>query len=704
VTQKVARYNPVLLQVRLPDTATRLPSAATVRAQASSNAAGQPSGREPDASDGVDYGRLVPAAWVVGSAGLTVYFLVGLGVLAAMRVRSRRCEVEIVKRAAAECSAELKLRRVVVREAEGVSTPCVAGIFSPIVYLPRGWALSQPESTVAMCVRHEAVHVKNRDLLWMALCRCCQIALWPQPFVWLLARAMHVANEEVCDGTVVAGGASRAAYADSLVSLVEARHGARGLVFGFGIAHSRSTLARRVEALVRYSARLETRVSKSARLGLAIALACALSLTVFVFGVANPHQQQAAKTAPAAPYWDVPSPPRGLKRIRIVTPAGHLVKQARAALWTTFGAKLDAKLCEVPVKAGSVEVDFSKSGMRSDYLVVEAPGYGLTFACGWPNPLGDEDFVLRRAVRIDGRLLLPNGRPAVGVRVFPSFVWTEEPAGPGKGKPGAAGALEFGSSPLRDRYTAITDDQGRYAIPGLPQECEIALDTDDVRFAGISRTSPITVGSSPRVSLSPIRLQEPGSLEGIVTRAGKPVPGAYVDCISENRTDSWSDQRNVRTDASGAFRIDRLPANMYGLSVMLGRPLCDEVTAPAFDRVVLREGERKRSFQFALVPGALVKGRVTYTTGRPAAYVFVSFKGPELPASINVITGVAADSDGWYSFRVPAGRQRVSAGPPDHEKVVEVDVAEGEVKTLDFVLPAKREAGTAPWSTLKPRP
>jgi probable HAF family extracellular repeat protein len=86
-----------------------------------------------------------------------------------------------------------------VRESAGVSAPCVAGLFRPIILLPRNITQTLSPDEIQLALAHELAHLQRCDL-WMALLPAAAQALFFfHPLVWLGCREWAAAREEACD-------------------------------------------------------------------------------------------------------------------------------------------------------------------------------------------------------------------------------------------------------------------------------------------------------------------------------------------------------------------------------------------------------------------------------------------------------------------------------------------------------------------------
>jgi beta-lactamase regulating signal transducer with metallopeptidase domain len=125
------------------------------------------------------------------------------------------------------------------------------GVVHPAVLLPADWLQSQSNDDLHTVLAHEAAHLRNYDLHWLAVSRVLSIALWAQPLYWFVRRRMRLDQEALADAAA-AELTSRQNYAEKLVALahhVAARPAVR-LSTAVGLWEGPSQLRRRVALLI----------------------------------------------------------------------------------------------------------------------------------------------------------------------------------------------------------------------------------------------------------------------------------------------------------------------------------------------------------------------------------------------------------------------------------------------------------------------
>lgn len=128
-----------------------------------------------------------------------------------------------------------------------VTSPCVLGLWAPIIALPREAATLEADTLDAILV-HELAHVRRYDDIAQFIQHLVRACAAAHPAVWWIDRQLTVEREAACDDWVVTLASSPRAYARCLVGLAACRTGAEGLQVA--MRGGRSQLAARVHRLV----------------------------------------------------------------------------------------------------------------------------------------------------------------------------------------------------------------------------------------------------------------------------------------------------------------------------------------------------------------------------------------------------------------------------------------------------------------------
>ena len=189
-------------------------------------------------------------AWLFGCALSTLRLLAGRSRARRILANSRPMADQATRRAlAAVCASAGVTAPVGLRESDVVRAPLLWGWRKPVIVIPSGWSSDLPDDEVRATLAHEVAHVRRRDFVANLLQRALGVPLFFHPGAWLASRRIALAREELCDAWALRLGTDPASYARSLAAAAERAHGGLAPV-SLGIAESRSTLLRRVEAVM----------------------------------------------------------------------------------------------------------------------------------------------------------------------------------------------------------------------------------------------------------------------------------------------------------------------------------------------------------------------------------------------------------------------------------------------------------------------
>jgi protocatechuate 3,4-dioxygenase beta subunit/5-hydroxyisourate hydrolase-like protein (transthyretin family) len=303
---------------------------------------------------------------------------------------------------------------------------------------------------------------------------------------------------------------------------------------------------------------------------------------------------------------------------------------------------------------------------------VHMPGWGWSFAA-YQAPEAEAQVRVRPGAVLRVSFLDPNGNPARGLRIKVVGLWAKD-------------TYEYFPIPpyLQDQFLVTTDARGAVSFPGLPLEGEATVEVDEARYAALSpEERQVQVVPDQGAGENQVRLAFGATLSGRVVydATGEPAAGVRVgaarliqsglraggaetkehvsDIISPGREEPHDrGSREAVTDAQGRYRITRLGPGSFNVALDLRGPLAARWTAPAHEAVSVSAGDSIEGVDFALVPGAVIKGRAyAKRTGLPLAGVGASVYGPAHPRSGMWAQTVKTGADGTYSLRVPPGQQ-----------------------------------------------
>ena len=207
-------------------------------------------------ADPITLGQIAVTLWLTGVAIMAVWFAI---------VNLRHCRMLRKNREKLDVDSA-----VAVYISEEVATPCLVGLFRPVVYLT-------PESAENPVVRrhvltHELTHYRHKDHIW-SLVRCvCLCVYWFNPLVWVAAWFSRRDCELACDEGALRrlGENERIAYGESLLDVVSrASRPANLMQTATAMNETKKQLKERVNFIVK-----KRKISLIA--GIAMVLVCAI--------------------------------------------------------------------------------------------------------------------------------------------------------------------------------------------------------------------------------------------------------------------------------------------------------------------------------------------------------------------------------------------------------------------------------------------
>jgi len=215
-------------------------------------------------TSGVTYVYAVFAVvWASGAAVLLARLAFCHIRLMRIRVRAQRVEGAGSRDELRTLSQAALVRVPAFLMSDDVQAPLLTGLFRPAIIIPKGEGPAVMAAEVHAVLVHELAHLARHDCLWNLIARILCAVAFPQPLVWVLARRMEEASDEVADDTVLCAGVPATCYARNLADWAERftpspHEGAAGI----GVISFRSSVARRIARTLRRGRPLATRISR----------------------------------------------------------------------------------------------------------------------------------------------------------------------------------------------------------------------------------------------------------------------------------------------------------------------------------------------------------------------------------------------------------------------------------------------------------
>jgi beta-lactamase regulating signal transducer with metallopeptidase domain len=551
-----------------------------------------------------------------------------------------------------------------IRLADRIGQPVAVGLLRPAIVLPADLASIASNQALSAALRHEAAHIRNGDLVHLAVLRLLLPVLYLHPLYWWMRRRVRLDQELLADGA--ASGPNRTAYAETLLNWARSTVGPRREQWAGALALIKrpSELHRRIAALLDPRWNPEARCPRIWRISAwGLILVAALGLS---FGTLRPGVVAAA-SAPDAVKTESQAADAIVFRGRVVDPDGRPFSGAR--LYLNY-YRWEAQDRHQPVRATSDrEGRFRFAVARTDFdrphiepwqnarVVAFADGYAPS---GSDSEAYDHDRELtvrlaRDDVPVTGRLVDLEGRPIAGATIRVASISTA-PGGDLAPWIAAVAAREGTLNDLAFRYLkdirapqsdrlpemppVTTTPDGRFMIRGIGRERLADLIVEGPTIRTLEASVMTRKGESVRVPMfgrrkdewfkvyhaARLELTAPPSrpIEGIVRDrdTGAPIPGVTIRSDRLADLDLVNNQLiKTKTDASGRFRLTGMPLGK-GNEVVIAPPedqpylashrKLDELTAAGPLRV-----------EFVLKRGVWVEGKVTdKATGKPAFCMF----------------------------------------------------------------------------------
>lgn len=261
---------------------------------------------------------LAAAIWGIGALLAMVRVVRGVQLAALLRRTSRPITSVAWQRAIDLARARVVLPRVVpVMESECITVPCVAGLWRPVILVPRHGEQWSAESMYSAVV-HELTHVQRRDVLAQLIANVACAIHWYNPLSWRVARGASLAREQACDDAALKHDAVPSEYAELLLALIPFAPSRTAPAMGTVSLTTPSNIGVRVRAILNPATNREPASLSSRAFVSIVGLACALgvgtaSITKAQQAVVSPRSERDVIAAAVRQACSQPSPTRSVE-------------------------------------------------------------------------------------------------------------------------------------------------------------------------------------------------------------------------------------------------------------------------------------------------------------------------------------------------------------------------------------------------------
>jgi beta-lactamase regulating signal transducer with metallopeptidase domain len=187
-------------------------------------------------------------------------------------------------------------RKVTLLLSSRVNVPVVMGAIRPVILLPVATISQLTPQQLEAIVLHELAHIRRHDYLINVVQTLLETALFFNPFVWLISRAIRRERELCCDDLVVSCAAEPIHYARALANLAQLAT-ASGNTLSLAASGQKNELLTRIKRIMEMN---NTRPSSGRYPALAIATAALLLVASVATFTPTFAQKSDKEKAPAS--------------------------------------------------------------------------------------------------------------------------------------------------------------------------------------------------------------------------------------------------------------------------------------------------------------------------------------------------------------------------------------------------------------------
>ncbi len=590
--------------------------------------------------------------WLVGVLVLTARLIVGSLRLARLVRRASKAPEAIV-RDCQEIAERLGCRVPVrVRSTRDVATPCLAGLWRPVLLLPERECDAARPDDLRSILAHELAHARNHDVAWNLAIHLASILLWFHPLAWRIRAAHAAACDAVCDAVAADLLGDVASYSRTLARLAVR---AVGPVPAHGLAMARTSDVRhRINTLNR----MVFRSPLSWKLAMpALLVGSVLLVLIGGFGFTRAEQAEArSKPSNAAK----PADEKTSKRLSLRAVAAE-TNEPIEGVSIEYTIRIDdGKFLEATIfsgEDGSAVIEWPAAATVHKLWFTARTPKRVPIHINWDDDRHPIKLPPQKELRfepgttIGGIVKDEAGQPIEGATVHVHAPPTENE---GRNYVFALGAPK-------------TDAQGRWRLDVAPKDLSEL-------WANLEHPHYKPNGTPVSRDLTSVTVLKKGlTVTGrVIDAAGRPVRGVRV--LFEPRSGRRPDLPRGTTNERGEFALENcepgpsiITVQAEGFAPQIADVRVEEKTAP----VEIRMTE----------PGSILRVRVVDIQGKPIAGAFVGANTWREYRSIEF--RAETDRDGRFEWRsAPKDVVRYNIGKEDFMGIQPELTASGQEQTV----------------------
>ncbi len=320
----------------------------------------------PPAWEQLDRHGVVSLAWMALAIALGLRLVIGYAYVMFLRQTATLQRGDPLAEIVRDVARGLGMRRAAaIATTEVAHGPILAGVWRPVILLPRRLSEVLSGGQLRHVIAHELIHVRRRDNLVLLVQRIAEMCFFFHPVVWLCGWMMRREAEAACDDAVIKAFGGSAAYADSLTRVAEMKCGITRRLLVNTFAAAESNFSQRVRRI------LDGRVG---RMTLGVTVVSVIMLVVI--GCVGLPMASARRTDH--------SPEKGSDMARKVTTAKGSVKRDGSKVWIEGVPALPWGQGKECTFAGALEAALAVTAHPYSYADVMGLT-GLAFRVRWSN-------------------------------------------------------------------------------------------------------------------------------------------------------------------------------------------------------------------------------------------------------------------------------------------------------------------------------
>lgn len=197
----------------------------------------------------LSFKNILAYAWLAGILALSIYTLIGIVKVKAIKRLSESKEIPEFDEVLSEGIRIVKVRKnITLKYTNKINSPCIYGIIKPVIFIPSNLVNSISKSDFKYIIIHELCHLKRKDVIIKWIVTVLNIIYWFNPIIRYGFYKMNQDCEISCDEFAIKylGNGENLKYGSTIIKILESQCSGDRLIGTTSMFENNSGIKKRI--------------------------------------------------------------------------------------------------------------------------------------------------------------------------------------------------------------------------------------------------------------------------------------------------------------------------------------------------------------------------------------------------------------------------------------------------------------------------